>query len=274
MNKITLLGSGDTLGTPLAGCNSASCVDTDSRSKRYRFGLLIEINGKKILIDTNPDLKWQCLQSNFELEEIDYILITHTHSDHLNGMGEFFYRRKVPTKTYYLDHPLIRKHIDHFRYLENEKILEFKQYKVHKSFKLNADITVTPVELSHNFPCCGFVIKTKDKKIGIVSDTNFNLPTETIEVLKGCDFLFVDAFSEDLEQVKKVYLDCGIDVPNLETEWFHMTFPETKKLQEVTQSKILYAIHLSRFVQPHKKLVEKYQTDNFIIGFDNLVFDF
>ena len=63
MSKITLLGSGDTLGTPLALCNCASCVDNNPKSKRTRFGLLIEHENKTILIDTNPDLKWQCLKS-------------------------------------------------------------------------------------------------------------------------------------------------------------------------------------------------------------------
>lgn len=71
MNKITLLGSGDTLGTPLAGCTDASCVDIDRKSKRFRFGMLLELGGKKMLIDTNPDLKWQCLEFGFELKDID-----------------------------------------------------------------------------------------------------------------------------------------------------------------------------------------------------------
>ena len=69
--KCTILGSGDTLGTPIAGCSGPACLDP--KSKRYRFGLLLEFDGLKILIDPNPDLKWQCLNSGFELKDIDHI---------------------------------------------------------------------------------------------------------------------------------------------------------------------------------------------------------
>ena len=135
--KITVLGSGDTLGLPLSGISSPD--------KRFRFGLLIETEDKKILIDANPDLKWQCINSNFQLKDIDAILITHTHSDHVNGMGEFFYRRSSPIPTYFLNHPLIRKHIDYFHYLSDEQVLTFIPYENYQKFSLSNSIMVTPV---------------------------------------------------------------------------------------------------------------------------------
>ncbi len=42
---ITLIGSGDTLDTPVYGSNQAS--DMDPGTKRFRFGLLIECSEKK-----------------------------------------------------------------------------------------------------------------------------------------------------------------------------------------------------------------------------------
>ncbi len=260
MNKITILGSGDTLGTPVAA---------DQKSKRFRFGLLMELNNKKILVDANPDLKWQCLELHFELKEIDAVLITHTHSDHVNGMGEFFYRRQNPIPTYYLDHPLTGKHIDYFRYLETEKVLNFVSFKNYIPFIIADNIKVTAIELNHGFPCSGFIIESDGIKIGIASDTNLNLKKESLEALKNCDYLFADAFSEDMKQVENVYRECGISVPNLKTEWFHMTIPEAQKLLKMTNSKRLYTVHMSRFVAPYQQLVDKYQTDKFIIGYDN-----
>ncbi|MDQ3099489.1 MAG: MBL fold metallo-hydrolase [bacterium] len=274
MNKITILGSGDTLGTPVAGCNNPSCIDEDPKSKRFRFGLLLEIEGKKILIDTNPDLKWQCLQSGFELKDIDYLLISHTHSDHVNGMGEFFYRRPLPIPTYFPDHPLALKHMDYFRYLEREEVLSFIPYSNYEPFNLTDTIRVTPVDLNHGFPCSGFIIETGNTKIGVISDTNLKMSDKTMMALNNCDYLFADAFSEDIEQVKKVYIECGLEAPDLNSEWFHMTIPEAKQVQELTKSKKLYTMHMSRHMSPHKELVEKYQTDKFIIGFDNLVVSF
>ncbi|MBR7036607.1 MBL fold metallo-hydrolase [bacterium] len=36
------------------------------------------------MIDTNPDLKRQFLRNNLDYRNIDYIFITHTHTDHIN----------------------------------------------------------------------------------------------------------------------------------------------------------------------------------------------
>jgi phosphoribosyl 1,2-cyclic phosphate phosphodiesterase len=271
MNKITILGSGDTLGTPVFGCKSDACKDKDPKSKRFRFGLLIELEGKKILIDTNPDLKWQCLQSKFELKNIDTILITHCHSDHVNGMGEFFYRKTKPIPTYFLKDLLTKKNIDYFKYLEREKILKFIPYINYTSFELTNNIKITPIELNHGFPCSGFIIQSNKIKIGIITDTNFSLKEKTLDLLKNCDYLFVDAFSENSKQILNVYKDCELKPQNLKTEWFHMTFVEAKKLQKITKSKKLYTVHMSRYVSPHKKLVKKYQNDNFIVGYDGQI---
>lgn len=262
--KITVLGSGDALGSPLCGLPSPD--------KRFRFGLLIETGGVKIIIDTNPDLKWQCLNSNFQLKDIDYILLTHTHSDHANGMGEFFYRRPNPIPLYYLDNPLICRHLEYFRYLETEKVIKFVPYQNYQQFKL-CNILVTPLELNHGFPCSGFVIKVDNKKIGIVSDTNKNLKPETIDELRFCDLIFVDTFSENLDQVTKIYSDYNIPAPNLATQWFHMTLPQAQELQKLTNSKRLCTVHMNRHISPYHELVKKYQTHDFIIGFDNQTFE-
>lgn len=269
MNSITVLGSGDTLGTPVAGCTYPSCVDLNPKSKRFRFGLLLEIKGKKILVDANPDLKWQSMQSNFELKDIDVVLITHTHSDHVNGLGEFFYRRPIQIPIYCLDHPLTCRQMDYFRYLEIEKILKFRTYDNYVPFWPVGNIKVTPIELNHGYPCSGFVVEFDGKKIGIVSDTNLVLKDSSIKMLNACDYLLSDTFSENLDQVNQVYQDCGIDCPEKNTNWFHMTIAEAQQLLRVTNSKKLVTVHMSRFMPPHQQLVDRYQTDNFIIGYDN-----
>lgn len=266
--KYTILGSGDTLGTPVAGCMRPACLD--SESKRYRFGLLIEINDTKILVDPNPDLKWQCIDNSLELKDIDHILVTHQHSDHVNGLGEFYHRRQIPTTLWYGKHPLNEKLIDYWRYLEREEVLQFKTYEAFTPFKLGGDIEVLPIELNHGFPTCGFIIMSGGKRVAIVTDTNAALSPVAREALASVDVVFCDAFSEDMEQVSGVYDDCGIAVPDLTNEWYHMTIPEAMELQVRTQAKKVYAIHISRHAAPHKELVERYQNEQFVIGFDGL----
>lgn len=267
--EITIIGSGDTLGTPVAGTNNATC--NDPKSKRYRFGLLITINNKKILIDTNPDLKWQCLDNHFQLKDIDYILITHSHSDHLNGMGEFFCRRDNPTIVYSLNHPLIQKHMEYFKYLTNEGVLNFETCTPYQEITLDKDIKIIPIELNHGFPAIGYVINFSNKKIAIMSDSNKNLSSQTIEALNGVDALFIDAFSEDMEQVKEVYKTCNIPIPSdIHEGWYHMTFEEAKEIGTKVNAKKIYPVHISQYASPHDELVRKHQTNNFIISFDGM----
>lgn len=268
MISFTILGSGDTLGTPIAGCNCTTCLDAES--KRYRFGILLTVNDSKILVDPNPDLKWQCIDNNLQLKDIDHVLVTHQHSDHINGLGEFFYRRPQATSLWYGKHPLNEKLIDYWRYLEREEVLEFKTYENYTPFMLADNVQVTPIELNHGFPACGFIVSDGMNRVAIVTDTNADLPEKTIQALDGVDVLFCDTFSEDYEQVAKVYKDCNIETPDLTNEWFHMTVDEVMELQKKCGAKKAYTVHMSRHMSPHSQLVQKYQTDTFIIGKDGL----
>lgn len=205
--SITILGSGDTLGTPVAGCSQAACAD--SASKRYRFGMLLQLDGTTILIDPNPDLKWQCLDQGLALSDVDHVLITHHHSDHVNGLGEFFYRRPEPTTVWYGEHPLNHRLMDYWRYLEREAVLEFRTFTDFQSFQLSETVSVTPIELNHGFPTSGFVIAWRGKRIAVVTDTNALLRDESLGALQDVDLLFADTFSEDSAQIVGVYEDCG-----------------------------------------------------------------
>jgi len=83
--------------------------------------------------------------------------------------------------------------------------------------------------------------------------------------------LFADAFSENIEQIKNVYIDCNEPTPkNLSKNWFHMTISDVKKLIKEIKPEKTYTIHMSRYILPHDKLVSKYEKSNFMIGYDGL----
>lgn len=269
MLKITLLWSWDTLWTPVAGCLQASSLSALQHriDKRYRFWILIEYNRKKILIDTNPDIKRQCLEYNLDLGDIDSIIITHTHSDHVNWMGEFWRKKNIPC--YYPKHPLAEKHIDYFRYLERESVLHFISYENQKTLEV-CWLQTTPLSLNHWFPTRWFVFSYKDKKIGICSDTNLDLCHNSLEAIHWSDILFLDWFSEDDNWVIQLLNDCGEIIGNSfdKSHWYHSSIRENKIFQKQNKIKKLINIHISRYCQPHNQLVEQYETETFIIGYD------
>lgn len=86
-NKITILGSGTSVGIPLVGCKCLVCTSLDHRDQRLRSSLFLETKkGQKILVDTGPDLRAQLLANN--ISALDFAIITHEHADHLHGIDD------------------------------------------------------------------------------------------------------------------------------------------------------------------------------------------
>ncbi len=86
-NTITVLGSGTSTGIPQIGCTCVVCSSLDHRDQRLRSSIFIETkSGKKILIDTTPDLRTQLL--NNKISTLDFVIITHDHADHLHGIDD------------------------------------------------------------------------------------------------------------------------------------------------------------------------------------------
>lgn len=84
--KVTVLGCGSSAGVPMIACKCPQCLSVDPKNKRTRVSLLIEVNGKNILIDSSPDLRQQSLRHG--IDHIDAVIYTHDHADHTNGLDE------------------------------------------------------------------------------------------------------------------------------------------------------------------------------------------
>ena len=85
--KLTFLGTGTSFGVPQIGCDCEVCASGDPRDKRTRSGALVETDaGKRILIDTPPELRLQLIAAH--VDRVDAILFTHEHADHIHGIDD------------------------------------------------------------------------------------------------------------------------------------------------------------------------------------------
>ena len=61
--KITVLGSGTSMGVPTLGCHCRVCTSADPHDNRLRPSLLLSRNSQNVLIDTTPDFRQQGLRA-------------------------------------------------------------------------------------------------------------------------------------------------------------------------------------------------------------------
>jgi phosphoribosyl 1,2-cyclic phosphate phosphodiesterase len=99
--RVTVLGSGTSMGVPSLGCHCAVCESKDAHDKRLRPSLLLSRRGQNVVIDTTPDFRTQGLRVG--LDRLDAVLLTHCHADHILGFDDlrpFNFRQKSSIPVY------------------------------------------------------------------------------------------------------------------------------------------------------------------------------
>lgn len=102
--RLTVLGSGTSMGVPTLGCHCAVCQSRDPHDKRMRPSLLLSRDGQNVVIDTTPDFRTQALRVG--LDRLDAVLLTHCHADHILGFDDlrpYNYRQKTAIPVYGTD---------------------------------------------------------------------------------------------------------------------------------------------------------------------------
>lgn len=84
--KVTILGCGPSQGVPVIGNRWGDCDPGNPKNRRSRPSIFVEDKGVGILVDTSPDVRTQLLDNN--INNVDAVLYTHLHYDHVGGIGE------------------------------------------------------------------------------------------------------------------------------------------------------------------------------------------
>jgi phosphoribosyl 1,2-cyclic phosphate phosphodiesterase len=192
--KITVLGSGTSVGVPTPGCHCKVCVSTDPRDNRLRPSIVIHYGGRNVVIDTTPDFRTQVLRA--KLERVDAVLFTHSHADHIMGLDDvrpFNFRQK--TRIPIFAAPDTMEAIQRvFRYIfsNEERQSSVPQLDTHtlngEAFDLFG-LQIQPIRLMHGrAPIYGY----RFGKAAYLTDHS-EIPPESAEQLRGLDVLFLDA---------------------------------------------------------------------------------
>lgn len=227
--RLTLLGTGDAVGTPKIGCNCPACADArqGGKSHRLRFSILVESWKGKIVIDTSPDLRQQFLRQR--LSGIDGVIWTHGHYDHYAGFGEFY---RVQNK---VDVYGIQETLDYVDQYVSFLKPRYHYVKLYEPFEL-IGLEFTLFKVSHppvKTPA-GVVIREGDTRVVVTSDTNTEIPEKSLEYMKDPDLLIADAIVPPHIHIKK-----------------HMNSEEAMALAQKLNAKEVVLTHLSHLFRPH-----------------------
>lgn len=160
---ITFLGTGTSQGVPVIACECPVCLSADKKDKRLRSSILIEINGKNIVVDTGPDFRYQMLREN--VKHLDAILFTHEHKDHVAGLDDiraFNYKQKAAIPIYANQRvvkALEREFYYIFSSLSYPGIPQVHIHEITNDAFVIDDIEIKPIEVQHfRLPVLGFRI--------------------------------------------------------------------------------------------------------------------
>jgi phosphoribosyl 1,2-cyclic phosphate phosphodiesterase len=197
--RLTFLGTGTSHGIPVIGCDCVVCQSPDPRNQRYRPSVLIEQAERTILIDTPPELRLQLLRSG--TKQIDALLLTHTHADHIFGLDDvrvFNQRTGKPMPIFASAESLANVRRQFFYAFADGPVgggkpaLDLQAIEPLDSPFEALGVPVQPVPVLHG-PTT--VLGYRFGRVAYVTDTNFIGPA-SLDLLGDLDVLVLDALRE------------------------------------------------------------------------------
>lgn len=188
--KFTYYGTGAGEGWPGLFCNCELCKEASRlKGKNIRTRSQALVNDD-LLIDLSPDTNLHSLIYGLDLEHVDHLLVTHSHSDHFN-----------PTDLELLREPYAHNRPNEFQIYGNDRVQERIWMEVPEVKEVGAMLSFHKVELFQKIyikdyvvvpllalhdrkeECLFYQITQGDKTILYAHDTGA-FPKDTMDYLK------------------------------------------------------------------------------------------
>lgn len=202
--QFTIMGCGNSMGTPTIGNHWGACDPHEPRNYRTRASALIRSESTALVIDTGPDFREQANREG--LTNTDAVFYTHAHADHVHGIEELrvFRLRHNRTIPVYANQETLGDLQDRFSYLfvaRNKLYPKVCEPNVLGAESMNrpvtiGDITVIPFEQDHG-TCTTLGIRVGDLAY---STDMVSLDQPALETLIGIKTWIVDAAAYKMEQ--------------------------------------------------------------------------
>lgn len=252
--KVYFLGTGTSQGIPVIGSNHPVGKSTDSRDKRLRTSVLISGENFTYLIDCGPDFRQQMLTSG--CTEIDAILFTHEHADHIAGLDDIrpFCYRQGAMPVYGLARVIdaLAKRYEYIFATENRYpgAPSVKPYVISAKDVVSIEgQRIIPIGVQHGDIA---ILGYRFDNLVYLTDVKEVDEEELIKV-KGAEVLIVNCL-------------------RINPHPTHFNLEETLAFIDQVKPKKTYLIHISQDLGFHEE-VQKQLPDNVYLAFDNLIVD-
>lgn len=200
--QLAFLGTGNCAGIPVYGCDCPICSDSRSNPELKRGSLCARIvtDQQTVLIDAGiPYLGDIC-----PAEQLDLILLSHYHIDHV--MGLFPMRWGVRSSHIPVLGPDDPEGCADL--LKHQGIFDFSRTLQPFETAKIADLEITTVALNHSRPSLGFCLATTDARLAWLADT-CGIPEETCQFLQAFqpEVLVLDCSFPPLTEAHKSHND-------------------------------------------------------------------
>jgi phosphoribosyl 1,2-cyclic phosphate phosphodiesterase len=179
----------------MIGCHCDVCTSTDPRDKRTRPSVVISYDQTRVLVDTTPELRFQCIANN--VDRIDAVVFTHAHADHIMGLDDvrrFNYLKGGPLDVWAdaKTHATLERCFGYAFKQPTPELKVFRPHLIHKTiegpFEING-IPWIPIPLMHGeMPILGFRVGN----LAYCTDVSL-IPEPSFSLLENLDVLVLDA---------------------------------------------------------------------------------
>jgi phosphoribosyl 1,2-cyclic phosphate phosphodiesterase len=194
--EITILGSGTSTGVPEAGCTCEVCTSCDAKDKRLRASALVDVGDTRLLIDCGPDFRQQIMP--YAHRNINAILLTHEHYDHLAGLDDIRpFCKNGPAQVFgniFVLNALQKRMPYFFARKRYPGVPAVCLHRVDSGRRFRvADVQIMPIMvLHHHTPILGFRIGN----FAYLTDLKY-LPESEYPRLEGLDLLVMNALRRE-----------------------------------------------------------------------------
>lgn len=235
--EVTFLGTGTSAGIPMIGCTCEVCTSSDPKDNRTRTSIYLEVDGVKIVVDTGPDFRHQLLREG--IDDIDAILYTHSHKDHIAGLDDI---RPI--------NYLKQKEIEAFA---NRQTLERLQQEFPYVFA--RDYPGVPLVQFHEIVADNFQVKGVE--VLKIEALHGKMPVLGFRIQDFTYLTDVNSIEDrELEKVQgsKVFV---LDALHFRQHYSHYTIDEAIEIAQRVGAEQTYFIHMSHWAGTHQKLSDK-----------------